>query len=169
MISMGLDLSFRGTGVVVKDGPQLLAHARLSTEARKEGQDRYSPSGKFRGTDDECIEHIRKRVRDLLKEHHPVAVGIENHQFGRGNNASTQIHEVQGVIKNFLFRKKVLYMPVAISTLKKHATGNGRASKEDMVLATQSVWPECPNDDEADAYWLADYAEVRYSDLVETE
>ena len=55
---------------------------------------------------------------------------------------------------------------VHTATLKKHATGSGRATKEGMIAAARNRWPrfDPETDDEADARhvlaWAADQAKV---------
>jgi Holliday junction resolvasome RuvABC endonuclease subunit len=58
---------------------------------------------------------------------------------------------------------------IAPGTLKKEATGNGRASKPEMLAKARETFPECPNHDVADAYFLARLAYDCYEDLVEEE
>ena len=51
---------------------------------------------------------------------------------------------------------------VHTATLKKWATGNGRASKEDMVRTAVSLGYQPMNDDEADAIHLLRYAKEKF-------
>ena len=52
------------------------------------------------------------------------------------------------------------YSGVPVGTIKKHATGKGNASKDDMIAATRA-WGHAPIDDnEADALALLDWAMV---------
>lgn len=45
-----------------------------------------------------------------------------------------------------------------VTTIKKYATGNGRASKAEMVYAAQNKWGNAVKDDnEADALWMMDF------------
>lgn len=47
------------------------------------------------------------------------------------------------------------------ATLKKYATGSGRADKSAMIAAAKAKWPEVEivDDNHADALWLLDYYE----------
>ncbi len=48
---------------------------------------------------------------------------------------------------------------VQATTIKKHATGSGRADKEMMLEAARKKWgPKVRNHNEADALWVLDYA-----------
>lgn len=72
--------------------------------------------------------------------------------------------KAQGVVRLALQRKRVSYVTVAAATLKKWATGNGRASKDDMIKAAQdSGWKTIgrPSHDEADAYLLRELGLAR--------
>jgi Holliday junction resolvasome RuvABC endonuclease subunit len=49
--------------------------------------------------------------------------------------------------------------PVGVTTIKKHATGSGRASKKQMVEAARQREPGIPwTHDSADAYWVLQWA-----------
>lgn len=74
----------------------------------------------------------------------------------------TRLHE-----KCELF--KVEYAPVHSATLKKWATGNGRADKEDMVLAAVQRYPNIAikDDNQADALLLLAYAEEKFGAVAE--
>lgn len=48
------------------------------------------------------------------------------------------------------------------ATLKKFATGNGRASKDEMIEAAETRWPGSFAHDEADARWVAEWARTKY-------
>lgn len=48
------------------------------------------------------------------------------------------------------------FMVVPPRKIKKHATGNGNASKDMMLESAKAKWPACEYDDEADALWLLD-------------
>jgi Holliday junction resolvasome RuvABC endonuclease subunit len=52
------------------------------------------------------------------------------------------------------------YKRVAASTLKKYATGNGRADKPAMYAAAKArgLDKNVASDDEVDALWVLDYA-----------
>ena len=55
---------------------------------------------------------------------------------------------------------KTEYKGIGVGTIKKHGTGNGHASKEDMVLAATLKFPKINivDDNHADALLLLDYA-----------
>lgn len=146
MIVIGLDLSLTNTGVSIIDnltGPPIMGSI-IKTNPKEMLEAR--------------IEHIRATIRLLLREFPPTLAVVEGHTFGPRAHAATQIHEVAGVVKNLLYRRKILTYLVPPATLKKAATGDGRAKKPEMIAAAQILWPKCPNNDNiADAFHLARY------------
>lgn len=62
---------------------------------------------------------------------------------------------VQGVVRLALMQHGVPYVKVVPSTLKKYATGNGRADKSDLRMALyQRTGIDERNDNLVDAWWL---------------
>lgn len=52
---------------------------------------------------------------------------------------------------------------IAVGTIKKLATGSGRAEKEDVEVASFTRWAYVPGDDnESDALWVAEYARRKF-------
>jgi Holliday junction resolvasome RuvABC endonuclease subunit len=52
---------------------------------------------------------------------------------------------------------------IAVATIKKLATGSGRAEKEDVEVAAYTRWAYVPGDDnESDALWIAEYARRKF-------
>jgi len=54
---------------------------------------------------------------------------------------------------------KIPYVSIPVGTIKKHATGKGNASKEEMIASAKKEWEEesweLADDNEADALWVA--------------
>lgn len=165
---LGLDLSIRGTGLVVLRKQQVLEHLHLRTELVHDGQtSELKSNGVYRGTNEERIDYITSKIGKVVKKHHPVFTAIEGHSFGSQGRGKTILAELHGVIKNRLHRANFLFMVVPPPTLKVYAVGDGRGSKEDMLAGARKVWKDCDNDDEADAFHLATYARQKYAELVE--
>ena len=76
---------------------------------------------------------------------------------GMGYNAMAGNSQKLGVILRWLGEDTRRYRLVAPTTLKKFATGSGRATKEDMLRAAKKKWPTVSNDHEADALWLCEF------------
>ena len=67
---------------------------------------------------------------------------------------------LMGVLQLGCLEKGIEYKGVGVGTIKKHATGNGHAKKDAMILAATLKWPDINiiDDNHADALWLLDYA-----------
>lgn len=52
------------------------------------------------------------------------------------------------------------------ATLKKFATGSGRAGKPEMIEAAETRWGMQLTDDEADARWVAEWARIEYAEEI---
>lgn len=66
-------------------------------------------------------------------------------------------------VTEFLARRKIPVVEVGATTLKKYATGDGRADKREVVNAMRDLWPHAKvrNDNEADALALATMGAMR--------
>lgn len=97
----------------------------------------------------------------------PGLVIIEEQAFSRNKAYARQTGEMTGVVKHRLYLAEA---PVDMKTsthLKKEFTGNGRAGKPQMIAKARSLWPRCPdNEDVADAFSAACYADDHYEELV---
>lgn len=65
---------------------------------------------------------------------------------------------LQGAIELWSALNDVHYECYTPSTVKKHATGNGKANKKLMIFAAENKWPdlEIVDDNQVDALWLLD-------------
>lgn len=67
-------------------------------------------------------------------------------------------HAFEAIVQFYCAREKIPCSGVPISTLKKWATGDGRADKFKMHLFAQSMKWDITDDNEVDARWLLHYA-----------
>ena len=82
---------------------------------------------------------------------------FEEVRFNRG--ASGHVYDgLQGILKAWCEEQKIPYKGVPVGTIKKHATGNGHASKDDMIDAINAKGRQVQDHNEADALWLLSYA-----------
>src|SRR5687768_1074608 len=139
LITMGLDLSLRSTGVCVWDGDVVYTCTIQIPD--------------LPGQPERRIHRIAKRIREITDRYDPVFIAIEGYAFSRNNNWAAIIHELGGVVKNRLYLGKHLFTLLPPNSLKLYATGNGRASKEDMIRAA-APWLETRDDNQADALHL---------------
>jgi len=76
----------------------------------------------------------------------------------RGGHATACCVGLVTEVQAFAAEKGIELMPVHTATLKKWATGSGRANKDDMVQAAKDRGWDPANHDEADAILLLEYA-----------
>lgn len=161
-VVMGLDLSLTGLGLVVATRNKIIRKRLFKTEGLgpkfKDGQRRGRlPSGKFRGSDEERIEFLRKQVAANLRKFSPELVVVEGYSFGSKGRGLSIIHELGGVVKGHMHRKGVRFEVVAPPTNKKAFTGSGTAKKEHMISVAQDYDPTITDDNIADALALCRY------------
>ena len=150
---IGLDLSIRSSGVCIhkESGHETFTinpPDYLSTSAR--------------------IELIRIEIAEAISKHEPEMVAIEELYFCRNAKVALKLAKLHGAIDNHLERIKQPTMQIENRKLKQFITGNGNASKEDMInncnlkYGTSFIWKgknsKFTQDDECDAFALCKYA-----------
>lgn len=135
MLILGLDLSLTSTGATLLKGRRPIAVANFKT----------SPAD---GADVERGEKIASELRDWIEENGlPDRIGIEDYAHSKATNVS-RLGELGGCVKRMLWLdlgrdpRAVIKMPS--STVKKFATGNGRASKDEMIAAAAPYLEDFP-------------------------
>jgi len=137
---VGIDPSLNATGLcVVGDGAPIL----LETLTPLRGV-----------TGPERLVWIRDMVADCLN-HGDFFAAIEGYNYGVNLPGSRALAELGGVLRVALFEKGVKYVEVPPTTLKKFATGSGRADKAAMIRAAVRMQIEPADDNQADAFHLA--------------
>lgn len=173
---MGLDLSMTGTGLVVlRSGMHRpLKWTLLRTEPTKTGEERTKPSGIFVGCNEARVNFIARQIFIMWKRYQPDLVVIEQQAFSKALSHAKGTGELHGVVKHRLWLNEAPFHLQEIRQVKKHATGNGNASKTMMVDAAKQAWPEFPtnlpakqDENVADSYWLADFGRANFAELVE--
>jgi Holliday junction resolvasome RuvABC endonuclease subunit len=89
---------------------------------------------------------------------------IEGYAFGVKNQQGIiSIHELGGVIRFTFWENGRRLLEIAPKSIKAFATGNGNASKDEMLLAAvRKLGYEGNSKDEADALWLREMALAHY-------
>ena len=82
-----------------------------------------------------------------------VVVFFEEVGYHRGADAAHVYGAFYGKLQEVCDSAEVAYRGVPIGTIKKRATGYGRASKAQMIEAAQTMWGVPMSDDQADAAW----------------
>lgn len=77
--------------------------------------------------------------------------------FMRGRAATRVLYGYCGLIES-VFTPYCAVLDVEVPTLKKWATDDGKANKEDMILAARSWGARTENEHEADAFLISMYA-----------
>lgn len=156
MIYIGIDQSYTSTGFVVLDENKKMLDCKVFTTDKK----------------DDIFKRAWELSNDIVREvnkYEECKIAIEGLAFAMRGNATRDLAGLQ-----FSIVSKIKYMIekeidiVAPPTLKKSATGNGKASKEEMIEALpkdvyevftgEKNWKKSRGlTDVADAYFLADF------------
>lgn len=138
MIAAGLDLSLTKTGIAVAGRA-------------------WTIGVKARGT--ERLSLLTTEIAHNLLGRGIHLVAIEGYSYGSKTSQAHSIGELGGCVRRDLHHEGVPFVVVAPTSLKKFATGNGRAKKEEMVAnARERLGYEGFDDDEADALFLEQVA-----------
>lgn len=103
---------------------------------------------------------FRRWLRGLLELVGPDVVVYEQAHY-RGGAATEVCVGLVTRVQEECARVGIEYKGYHTATLKKHATGAGKASKGDMMAAAAAKWPNVAliDDNHADALWLLDLAQ----------
>ena len=110
---------------------------------------------KWTGRAHRLAMHAR-RLSDSIVLHHPEYVIMESPAYGalKFPHTTVQLGELRGVILATLWDVGISVFDVAPKAVKKFATGNGNAKKDDMIDSAVAMNIPVKNSDEADAWWL---------------
>lgn len=115
----------------------------------------------FEGMGGAFFLNVYHWVNGAILVHHPDIMVFEAPILNRRklNIASTRkLQGMTAIVEMLAFQHKIRCFEVEPRTIKKHATGDGNASKAMMVEMARTVGWKPATDDEADALWLHDYA-----------
>lgn len=129
---LGLDLSLTATGYAVNDAVVGVVKVKSRGEQR--------------------LVEIRNAVVDLAV--YSDVVVLEGYAFARPNQAH-QLGELGGVVRAALWERRIPFVEVPPSVLKKYATGKGNADKGAVLAAAiRRLGFEGDDDNAADAWVL---------------
>ena len=150
MRALGIDLSLTHTGLAILDDGKLLHRSSIITK----------PKGKRPVDEIERLELIIDKIVAIIEEYTPDIVAIEGIAFmASKTTALAQLSGLNYLTRCELLRRKIPFIIVAPTSLKKFITDKGNAPKEEMMLAIYKRWGVTITDDnEADAYALAHVA-----------
>lgn len=140
---IGLDLSLNGTAWCT---------SRESTEVLVFRNRKADPKG------DSRLVFIRSALDMVLSEAWFDLAVIESlPPYGKGSASLGLVH---GVVREVVASHMIKAVTVTPSSLKLHATGSGRASKDQMMAALVLAHPDLDclewDDNQVDAWWLRD-------------
>lgn len=103
---------------------------------------------------------FRSKLQKIKKEYGIDLIVFEASRNLRHGQAVKLAAQWQAVIEMFCHDNNINYCGYSAKTIKKFATGNGNASKEQMMEAANAKWPKIKllTDDHADALWILEYA-----------
>lgn len=140
---VGLDLSTKRIGFAAADG-QL-----LSISGHAGAEDPYRRLH-------ELTRELARAFR--LRPPGPDLVVIEDYALGApGRIALVRLGEIGGIVRTWLFEQDYRIALVSPSSVKRFATGNGNANKQQMIDRAVELGARLSrfdNDDEADAFHL---------------
>lgn len=158
MITMGLDQSYKKSGIVILEDTNMIHYEVFSTTDKSD--DRYEQS-----------YILSQHIKAVVEEWKPEKMAIEGLAFGSRGNVTRDLAGLQYATIIQLRHAACKVRPeigiIAATTLKKFATGSGKAKKEDVIaslpinIKTQFdliAKKTTGLDDLADAYYLAQMA-----------
>ena len=102
---------------------------------------------------------LRSRLDSILLLYPHLMLVAYERSFQRGQAAREIHHKFVGELESWCATHKIEHTYVYASTLKKHATGKGNATKAMMVTSGRRRWtPTTDSEDEMDALWILDWA-----------
>lgn len=158
---VGLDISYTSTGICVISESGKVAYDSVNIKA-----DSKTLLNRMRRQEAILLAVMNKvyELKTSINAHIVCGWAIENYSFGSRQGREIA-GELGGLIRHFITRKwyedpKVVSIPVievAPTTLKKFITGTGKGEKAGVIshVASKTGFT-FKNDDEADAYVLAD-------------
>jgi Holliday junction resolvasome RuvABC endonuclease subunit len=158
---LGLDQSLTHTGITVLALDDLKFRVNKTIAPKNKGAKRLFE-----------VEFALRSFLFSMQNDHNIQIrfaameGYAYSPFGHTKSGSTfvagkpsEIGELGGVVKLFLFKHNIRVVSVAPTTLKKWITGEGRGEKNMMLLKAFKKWGiEFSNDHECDSYGLATIA-----------
>lgn len=146
--ALGLDLSLAATGLALTDG---------TCRTIRPQADADEPARRLHELAERILLRLHNQPADIavLEGYVPGGKG--------GPLVMFRLAELGGPVRVLLFERNIPYVEISPTALKKFATGNGGASKDDVVNAAERYGATVANDNEADAWFLRLAALQRYT------
>jgi crossover junction endodeoxyribonuclease RuvC len=141
---LAFDLSLTSTGYYFLD------------EKRSVNPENYSGTIKTNLKGISRLAYLEEQVRLLINIYKLDLVVIEGYSYGSKGRAVFDTGEFGGAVKLLLFKKKIPYLIIPPTSLKKFITGKGNSGKELMLLKTYKKYgSEFSDNNICDAFGLA--------------
>ena len=103
---------------------------------------------------------FRKFLKQLTEVVQPEMIVLEEVRRHLGVDASHAYGGYLSHVACYCEEADIPHTGVPVGTIKKHATGKGNASKDDMIEAARALYPDqaIEDDNQADALCLMNYA-----------
>lgn len=153
-ISLGLDLSLTGTGVIILEGGKIVKQHLIKSK----------PVGDLPLNELIRIRKIIYEIESVLLEKLPTVAVIEGLAFMvRNATALVQLSALNYMTRELLHKYGVPFVIVAPTSLKKFITGSGGSKKDVMLMETYKRYGVTILDDnENDAFGLAKIGEEMF-------
>jgi crossover junction endodeoxyribonuclease RuvC len=160
IISLGLDLSLTGTGVVILENGKFIKRHLIKSK----------PVGDLPINELHRILKIVEEIKAAIGEQRIDIAVIEGLAFMvRNATALVQLSALNYMTRGLLDGMKIPFVIVAPTSLKKFITGNGASKKDVMLIETYKRYGvSIMNDNECDAYGLARVGEALLTDVKST-
>lgn len=156
---MGIDQSLSSTGIVIRDPvtDSIIAHINIKTKPKDFKSDR------------ERIKYIYEEILEACDQHKCTKAVVESPSLASKGRSTRTLAGLFYVVIAMLVEKlgNDNVFDVAPTSLKKHATGYGKAEKQQMIdtlpdhmKAITMTYNKANQDDMADAYWLSTYLDT---------
>jgi Holliday junction resolvasome RuvABC endonuclease subunit len=141
---LGIDLGLAKMGIV---------SLRIHDDEIAGSDKRLYKTKKGEMSDTGRLSFMCEMVSRTITTEHPEIIVCE-YPFNVKGNGRVLV-EIYGNVRLCAFRHHVPFVPVAQTSLKKYATGSGKAEKSDMRMQLYKEFGHDYTEDEADAFWLA--------------
>ena|SRR3990167_2865863 len=148
IISLGLDLSLVGTGLVILENGKIVKQKLIKSKPIPDGK----PIDELKR-----IKKIVEEIESIITEELPNVAVIEGLAFMvRNATALVQLSALNYFTRSMLMDYHVPFIIVAPTSLKKFVTGSGVAKKDVMLIESYKRWGVSILDDNVcDAYCLS--------------
>ena len=157
---IGLDLGTKCGWAVLGNGALSGVNERVQSGTWNFSPKRHEGGGmRYVRFANELRELLDAWCFDISPQGVSVHVAFEEVRRHRGVSAAHVYGGLKAVLQSELEVRGVPYTSIPVGTIKKHATGKGNASKEEMIASAKKEWEEesweLADDNEADALWVA--------------